>query len=116
MSRLQHALDAIVFARHYTVELPPDYLQTFGRDPVVSPDPARYPSPADIRATFDRVHERALADLTDFPDADLDSGIGAAHRFCRTKLDCVRWCSAHEMLHTGQIGLLRRLFGHPPVW
>jgi hypothetical protein len=24
-------------------------------------------------------------------------------------------CSAHEMLHAGQIGLLRRLLGKPPL-
>ncbi|MBX9579905.1 MAG: DinB family protein [Gemmataceae bacterium] len=166
MSRLRHALDAIVFARRYTVELldtidpadwfrmppggathvawqvghlamsefrlclervrgprpddaelfPPALLAAVSRQSVVSPDPAAYPAPAAIRAVFDRVHERVMADLTGWPDADLDSPILTAHRFCRTKIDAVRWCSAHEMLHAGQIGLLRRLFGHPPMW
>jgi hypothetical protein len=166
MARLRHALEAIVFARRYTVELldtidpadwfrmptegithvgwqvghlamaefrlclervrgprpddpdltPPALLTAFGRQSVVYADPAAYPSPADIWAVFDRVHERVLADLADWPDADLDNPILTTHRFCRTKIDAVRWCSAHEMIHAGQIGLLRRLFGMPPVW
>ena len=34
----------------------------------------------------------------------------------KTKIDTLRWCGDHELIHAGQIGLLRRLLGHKPVW
>ncbi|HEX4611385.1 MAG TPA: DinB family protein, partial [Urbifossiella sp.] len=81
----------------------PEFLALFLRDSVPDPDATRYPTPAAIRAVFDRVHECILADLADWPDADLDSPPAmTAHKLCKTKLECLRWCSAHEMLHAGQ--------------
>ena len=83
---------------------------------VPEPDPAKFPPVAEIRATFDRVHERVLSELPAFPDAELDTLISPPHRICKTRFDCVRWCPYHEMTHAGQIGLLRRLFGQKPMW
>lgn len=96
--------------------LPAAFLKTFGRDSVADPDATNYPPPPVIRATFDRVHERVLAELPAHPDADLDASPLTPHMLCTSKIDCVRWCSAHEMVHAGQIGLLRRLFGLRPMW
>jgi hypothetical protein len=96
--------------------LPPIFLTVFGRDSVPDADPARYPSPAEIRAVFDRVHERVLRDLADFPEADLDTPVLPPHSRAKTKREVLTWCSHHEMLHAGQIGLLRRLLGHKPQW
>ena len=96
--------------------IPAAFVNTFRRDSVPDPDPAKFPPVAEIRATFDRVHDRVLADLADFPDAELDAPLPIPHRLCQTKIEVVRWCSAHEMLHAGQIGLLRRLFGQPRIW
>lgn len=62
------------------------------------------------------VFDRVMAELPIFPDAKLDEPITVSHRLCKTKIECLRWCSAHEMIHAGQIGLLRRLFGQPPIW
>ena len=105
MSRLRDALDRIAFARTYTTGL----LDTI--------DPADwFRTPAEIRATFDRVHRQVLADLADFPDADLDSSIDPPHRIAKTKLATLHWCADHELIHAGQIALLRRLFGQRPVW
>jgi hypothetical protein len=96
--------------------IPAAFIQAFGRGAVPNPDPAKHPPAAEIRATFDRVHERVLAELADFPDADLDTPLSTPHRLCKTKIETVRWCSAHEMVHAGQIALLRRLFGQRPIW
>lgn len=96
--------------------MPPAFLKAFGRDSVADPDPAAYPPIDAIRAVFDRVHARVLADLPLVPDADLDGPVLTPHALCRTKIECLHWCSHHEMLHAGQVGLLRRLLGHPPVW
>jgi hypothetical protein len=97
--------------------LPAENLRLFGRQSVPDPDPGRHPSPAEIRAVFDGVHPLALQILRDTRDDDLDTIVaGSPHRFCRTKLDYARWVSAHEMLHVGQMALLRRLLGHKAVW
>ena len=95
--------------------LPAEYLKLFGRGSV--PGPTNHPSPTEIRRVFDRVHPVALQILRDTQDADLETTVpGSPHRFCRTKLDFARWVSDHEMLHAGQIGLLRRHLGYPPMW
>jgi DinB superfamily len=97
--------------------LPAEYLRLFGRESVPDPNPANQPSPAELRATFDRVHEVTLQTLRDTVDVDLETVvIGSPHRFCRTKLDFARWVGAHEMMHAGQIGLLRRMLGQKPAW
>jgi uncharacterized damage-inducible protein DinB len=93
-----------------------EFLRQYGRESVPDPDPARYPSPEAIRAVFDRVHERALHDLKDHPEDDLGNPPLQPHRLATTKLESLLWCAHHEMLHAGQIGLLRRLLGHLPLW
>jgi DinB superfamily len=166
MSRLQTAIDQIVFARNYTIwlldETPqaewfrqpaggvshvgwqvghlaysqyrlallrmrgpqpqddglffPDFLRLFGANSAPDADPTRYPAAADVRAVLDRVHEQVLRELPRLQDADLDQPVPHPHRFAKTKLLALQWCALHEMVHAGQIGLLRRLLGHPPLW
>lgn len=95
---------------------PPGFLDPFKRESVPCADPKAYPSPTEIRRVFDAVHARLLDILPAYPDADLDSPVNVPHRLCRTKIDSLRWCSAHEMVHAGQIGLVRRLLGAKPLW
>jgi hypothetical protein len=93
-----------------------DYIACFDKGSAPVADATKYPSPSDILAGLDRVHAQVLRELPEWPDADLDSPILKPHRLCKTKIEVVRWCAAHEMMHGGQIGLLRRLFGHAPIW
>jgi DinB superfamily len=166
MSRLQLAIEQIVFARNYTIglldqtptsewyRLPPggvshvawqvghlafsecrltlwrirgrqpqdddlfsqEFLRLFGANSVPDADPAHRLAPSEIRAVLDRVHEQALRELPGLDEAQLDQPIPHPHRFARTKLLALLWCAQHEMLHAGQIGLLRRHLGHPPLW
>src|SRR5689334_22805998 len=62
------------------------FLKAFARDSVPDPNPSTYPPPAEIRATFDRLHQRVLADLADFPDAELDGPLDPPHRIAKTKI------------------------------
>ncbi|OWK46809.1 DinB family protein [Fimbriiglobus ruber] len=94
----------------------PEFLKTFGRDSVADPDPSRFPSPEEIRAVFERVYARLMSELPSLEDATLDQPAATPHAFCKTKFDCLHWCSHHEMLHAGQIGLLRRQLGHKQLW
>jgi hypothetical protein len=93
-----------------------EFLRLFGRDSAPDPDPAKYPTPAEIRAVFDRVHEQVLGELRDLDESELDQPVQKPHRLVKTKLGSLLWCAQHEAVHAGQIGLLRRQLGHAPLW
>jgi hypothetical protein len=94
----------------------PEFVRLFGANSVPDPDPAKHPAPAEIRAVLDRVHEQVLSELPSLDEADLDQPVPHPHPYAKTKLLALLWCAHHEMLHAGQIGLLRRLLGYPPLW
>jgi hypothetical protein len=97
--------------------IPQAFVKSFGRGSVADPDPAKNPTVEEIRATLDRVHEHAMAELADYPDAEIDAATAPpAHPMFATKFGALIWCGQHEMLHVGQIGLLRRLAGAAPLW
>jgi hypothetical protein len=166
MSRLQLAIDQIIFARNYTIGLldqtktedwfrqPPggvshiawqvghlalaeyrlalwrirgrqpqdaelfsdEFLRLFGPESVPDADPAKHPAQADIRVVLDRVHEQVLRELPGLAEGELDQAVPHLHPYAKTKLLALLWCAHHEMLHAGQIGLLRRHLGYPPMW
>lgn len=92
------------------------FRQPFVRGSVPSPDPAMYPPAAQIRATFDRVHEQLMAELPGHDPCRLDEACERPHRIANTRLRSIQWCSQHELIHAGQIGLLRQHLGLPPQW
>src|SRR5262245_19852647 len=92
----------------------PEFLALFGANSVPDPDPARYPDPAEVRAVLDRVHELALWELPGLDEAELEQPVPHPHPFATTKLRALLWCAHHEMLHAGQIGLLRGAHGETP--
>jgi hypothetical protein len=93
-----------------------EFVRLFGAGSVPDRDATKYPSPAEIRTVFDRIHERVMTDMQSHPEADLDSPLLMPHRLAKTKFESLMWCAHHEMLHAGQIGLLRRLLGMAPKW
>lgn len=94
----------------------PAFAECFGRETSPVADPARYPSIGEIRSALAAVHRQVLIELPEMSEAELDQPLDVPHRICRTKGDALWWVSRHEMLHAGQIGLLRRLLGYPPQW
>ncbi len=93
-----------------------DFLKRFGRGSMPSGNAREYLSPDEIRAVLDRVHAEALRQLPELADEELDNPPVVPHRLAHTKLGVLQWCARHEMFHAGQIALLRRLLGAPPVW
>jgi uncharacterized damage-inducible protein DinB len=93
-----------------------EFLKTFGRNSVPEADPGRYPSPAEIRAVLDRVHRQAMQELPGLSEDELDRPLVKPHSLAQTKLWALLWCAQHEAVHAGQIGLLRRQLGYPPLW
>jgi uncharacterized damage-inducible protein DinB len=96
--------------------LPQRILALFRGATTPDPNPAKYPSPAELRALFDRVRERMLSEVRTLPDAEWNKPPVLAHPIATTKLASLFWCAQHELVHAGQIALLRRLLGHKPLW
>ena len=92
------------------------HLTLFGPDSMPDPDPTAYPDQSELRAVFDRVHEEVLRELAGLGEGELDQPVPDALPFAKTKLLMLLWCARHEMLHAGQIGLLRRQLGYSHLW
>ena len=93
-----------------------DFRKQFGKGSVPVSDRSVYPSPDDIRAVFDRVHEQVLDEVGALPEEALSEPVGdPPHPMFKTKLEALGWCAQHEFIHIGQIALLRRLFGAEPL-
>jgi hypothetical protein len=111
------ALERIRGRRDSDVELIDEsFVARYGRQSVPDADPARNPPPAEIRRVFDRVHEQVLRELPGVAEGDLAEPVSKPHPCFKTKLEALFWCAHHEGVHAGQIGLLRRQLGQPPVW
>ncbi len=91
------------------------FFRRFQKGSVPEGSPQAYPSIEEIRQVFDRVHAQALSELSGYTDEELDVKLPEPHAVFDTKLGSIYFCPAHEMLHAGQIGLLRRLLGKPPL-
>ena len=90
------------------------FLATFSRDS----DPAAVTgyTAEEIRAVHARVHARVLAELPGYPDPDLDLPPLKPHALYATRIAGLRYAALHEMIHCGQIAMLRRMLGRPPIW
>jgi len=95
--------------------IPRAYLTQFGRGSVPDPDPARNPPAEELRRVLERVHEQSLRELAGVSDDDLDAPPGSPHPLFNTKFGALTWTARHEMLHAGQLGLIRRQLGAAPL-
>ena len=91
------------------------FRKKFSKGTTPDPDPSKNPSPEEIRGVFDRVFAQAMQELPTFSDSILDEPVEMPYAAIATKFGGLLFCSHHEMLHAGQIGLLRRLLGKVPV-
>lgn len=78
------------------------------------PDPAWYPSSSEILEVLDRVYQQTMTEVPGF-ESQLDEAVDAPHAAFGTKFGSLVFVSDHEMLHAGQIGMLRRLMGKEPL-
>ena len=91
------------------------FLKKFAKQSTPDPDPANNPAPPEIREVFDRVHNQFLEEIAAYTDSDLGDTVIEPYAVFNTKLGSLFFCSNHEMLHAGQIGLIRRLLGKQPI-
>jgi hypothetical protein len=91
------------------------FRKQFSRGSEPDPNPANNPSPAEIREVFEKVYAQVKKESPHFADAQLDEPVDMPYMAVPTKLGALYFCAAHEMLHAGQIGLIRRSLGKKPV-
>jgi hypothetical protein len=91
------------------------FRKLFSRGTVPDSNAAKYPSGTEIRAVFDRVHAEVLREAPSFTAGQLQEPVDMPYAVSATKLGSLLFCSHHEMLHAGQLGLLRRLLGNQPI-
>lgn len=91
------------------------FRKTFAKGTTPSSDPADYPSVAAILATLDAVFQQSLTELGAMQDEGLDDPLEPPWSVYPTRYGALLFAVHHELLHAGQIGLLRRLMGRPPL-
>jgi hypothetical protein len=91
------------------------FRKLFSRGSAPQADAAKYPSIAEIRATLELVHAQVRAEAPSFTPEQLAESVDMPYAVEATKLGGLYFCSHHEMLHAGQIGLIRRLLGKQPL-
>ncbi len=92
-----------------------DFRKLFMKGTNASAERSNYPSPQEIRTVLDAVHRQALDEAARFDPDDLSQPTEPPHAAFPNRLGSLLFASAHEMLHAGQIGLLRRLMGLSPI-
>lgn len=96
--------------------MPASFLSAFGRTSVPQADPSANPSVAEIKKVFHAVHQKVMQVIPSYTDQDLEGAIDPPHPIFKTKGEALVWMSQHELIHTGQIALLRRQVGQPVTW
>jgi hypothetical protein len=91
------------------------FRKKFSKGSTPDPNPARNPSPGEIREVFQRVYDQVMEELPHYSEDQLEEPVDKPFMLFPTKLGGLYFCSAHEMMHAGQIGLLRRLLGKQSV-
>ena len=95
--------------------MPSKFRKQFSRGSMPMIVQAENPPVAEIQSAFDRIHEQSLAEMATLDSATLAEPIDMPYAATPTKLGSLLFCSHHEMIHAGQIGLLRRLLGKQPI-
>lgn len=95
--------------------MPSKFRKQYSRGTTPDPDPMEQPSPTELRQIFDRIHQQCLLELPTLTAESLAEPVDMPYAVYPTKLGALFFSSHHEMIHAGQIGLLRRLLGKQPV-
>lgn len=84
-----------------------------GTEPIA--DASAYPDPSELLALLDRVHTQMQKEIVSFDGDQLDESLGPPTAAFDTRYGALLFAGDHEMIHAGQIGMLRRLMGKEPL-
>lgn len=83
-----------------------------GSKPVAGAE--KNPSIGTIFSVFDNVYAQVLTELAGKTDDEVNVPLSQPHPAFSTVLGAIEYSPMHEMIHVGQITMLRRLMGKPP--
>jgi len=91
--------------------IPEEFWNSFkiGTTPVAGAE--NNPPIATIQQIFDGVQDQVLREIADKTDEELDVPPEKPHPAFNTLLEAIEYSPQHELVHAGQIALLRRLMG-----
>lgn len=94
--------------------IPRRFLKSFAKGTRPAGPEGFRPAPEELLDVLRRVHARVLTELERPALDELNKSVIAPYALEPTALGSLFFCSQHEMLHAGQIGLIRRMLGHEP--
>ena len=98
------------------LELMPGWLRKrFGRGSVPPTNASEIPSKAALLNCLEKIHIASMAALPCFSAEQLLEPTEMPYVVHPIKLGALLFCPIHESIHAGQIGILRRMHGLPPV-
>jgi hypothetical protein len=98
------------------LELMPGWLRKrFGRGSVPPSDPSEIPSRDALLECLNKIHIASMSALPHFSADQLLEPTEMPYAAHPIKLGALLFCPLHESIHSGQIGLLRRMHGLPSV-
>ncbi len=84
-----------------------------GTKPVSNRD--AYPTPTELRELLNGIHQQMQKEIIGFDGDQLDQPLGPPHAAFATRYGALLFAGDHEMIHSGQIGMLRRMIGKEPI-
>lgn len=98
------------------MELMPGWLRKrFGRGSVPPTLETDIPSKAELFKSLQLIHDESLKLVPSLTAEQLSEPTDMPYAVYPIKLGALLFCPLHESIHAGQIGMLRRLHGLPPV-
>lgn len=95
--------------------IPSTFRKKYGRGTTPIADPEKLHPPEELMARLAAVNEQAIATVKASPLDAFREEIDLPYAVYPNKLGAVLFCPLHEQIHSGQIGLVRRLLGYDPV-
>lgn len=95
--------------------MPSSFRKKFSRGTTPDPNPDKNPAPSEIRQTLDRVYEQVQQEIQDFAIDNLNQAVDAPYAVFSTNFGALLFAVDHELIHAGQIGLIRRFIGKSPI-
>ncbi|RMF39456.1 MAG: DinB family protein [Planctomycetota bacterium] len=98
------------------LEIMPGWLRKrFGRGSSPMPCDGDAPAPATLLEYLHRIHQQSLEESSQLSATTLREPVDLPYAAFPNKLGALLLCPIHESIHAGQIGLVRRLLGYPPL-
>ncbi len=95
--------------------LPAEYADLFGKGSSPRPGADDYPDVTQLRSVFNAVHSRVLVVAPTLADSLLNERIDPPHPAFSTRYEALLWSARHELIHAGQIAMIRRGLGYPSL-